>query len=315
MGHTLIDRLAVRQEDAVPETFPFIKTPLWQHTLGQSVSCSGPGLHLGGHVRLRLHPAPDNTGLFFRRTDVVDKEAIIDLHPKAVCQTRRGTTISNACGTTVATIEHVLAALSACAIDNAYIDIDGPEVPAMDGCAKVFTDMISKAGVVAQKSPRRFIDVCKTIVCKDGTREVRLEPADGLFISARIEYPNTAIGTQDYEFQASAARFIADIAPARTFALAHEVAALNEAGLGLGGTLDNCLLVDGMDVKNPDGLRFADEFVRHKVLDILGDLALLGAPLRGKFTSNYAGHALNNTLVQAVIADPEAWRWSTPASA
>ncbi|PHS27947.1 MAG: UDP-3-O-[3-hydroxymyristoyl] N-acetylglucosamine deacetylase [Robiginitomaculum sp.] len=311
----LIDRYAARQEDAVPETFPFTKTPLWQHTLGQSVSCAGPGLHLGGHVRLGLHPAQVDTGLVFRRTDVGASKVSILLHPKAVCQTRRGTSVGNAQGVSIATTEHVLAALSACAIDNAYIDIDGPEVPAMDGCAKAFTDMISKASVVAQKTPRRFIEVCKTVTCRDGARQVRLDPADGLLISAHIEYPNTAIGTQDYEFQASAAHFIADIAPARTFALAHEVAALKEAGLGLGGTLDNCLLVDGMDIENPDGLRFADEFVRHKVLDILGDIALLGAPLRGRFTSNCAGHALNNALVQALMADPEAWRWSIPASA
>jgi len=293
----------------VHDPFPFSVPPQWQHTLGKTVSCAGVGLHTGKAVHLGLCPAPAGTGLAFVRNDSPNKEAKIALHPGAVCQTRRGTSISNAQGQSLATTEHLLAALTACGVDNAVIEVSGPEIPAMDGSAKAFVDLIGKAALVRQNAQRRYIEVRKPVICRDGKRWVRLEPCTFAKISARIDYPDTLIGDQSYDFDVTAAGFITDIAPARTFALSHEIKDLRAAGLALGGTLDNCILVDGMGMQNEDALRFADEFVRHKILDILGDMALAGAPVLGHFTSNCAGHALNNALIKTLMDDPTAWRW------
>ncbi len=291
------------------DQFPFSAPPRWQHTLGKPVSCTGVGLHTGAAVHLGLGPAAADTGLVFVHKDSSGKEARIALHPGAVCQTRRGTSISNAEGQSLATTEHLLAALTACGVDNAVIEVSGPEIPAMDGSARAFVDLIGEAALVRQNTPRRYIKVRKAITCRDGERWVRLAPSTIPKISARIDYPDTLIGDQSHDFIVTAAGFIADIAPARTFALSHEIKGLKEAGLALGGSLDNCILVDGMAMQNEDALRFADEFVRHKILDILGDMALAGAPVLGHFTSNCAGHALNNALIKTLMDDPTAWRW------
>ncbi|PHS29102.1 MAG: UDP-3-O-[3-hydroxymyristoyl] N-acetylglucosamine deacetylase [Robiginitomaculum sp.] len=293
------------------DPFPFSAPPRWQHTLGKTVPCEGIGLHTGIEVRLSLGPAPADAGLVFMRKDGPHRSASIALHPRAVCQTRRGTSIGNVDGVTLATTEHLLAALAACGIDNAVIEVSGPEIPAMDGSALAFATLIKEAVPVSQNIPRRYIEVLKAITCLDGNRQVSLKPSTIPKISARIDYPDTLIGEQSYHFDVTATGFIKDIAPARTFALAHEIKGLKEAGLALGGSLDNCILVDGMTIQNPDNLRFYDEFVRHKILDILGDLALAGAPVLGHFISDCAGHSLNNTLIRTLMDDPDAWRWKT----
>jgi UDP-3-O-[3-hydroxymyristoyl] N-acetylglucosamine deacetylase len=295
----------------VHDSFPFSAPPRWQHTLGKTVSCAGVGLHTGMAVHLGLGPAPADTGLVFVRKDGSGKDAKIILHPRAVCQTRRGTSIGNDDGITLATTEHLLAALTACGVDNAVIEVSGPEIPAMDGSALAFATLIGEAALVRQNTPRRYIEVRKPVTCKDGERWVRIAPSLTPKISARIDYPDTLIGDQSYDFAVTAAGFIADIAPARTFVLTHEIKDLKAAGLALGGTLDNCILVDGMTMQNAGNLRFAGEFVRHKILDILGDMALARAPVLGHFTSNCAGHALNNALIRTLMDDPTAWQYKT----
>lgn len=293
------------------EQIPFSQPSPYQHTVGSPVSCEGVGLHTGKRTRLVLRPAETDTGLVFNRTDVSDKNTCLTLHPQAVYETRRGTCLANADGVSLATVEHVLAALSACGVDNTCIDVDGPEIPAMDGSAQAFTDMVVKAGLVQQKARRKYIEVLQPLECKAGDAYVRLEPSEILHIDASIHYPDTLIGDQDFQLDVTSTSFIKQIAPARTFVLAHEVQALQEEGLALGGSLYNCIVVDGMHIQNQEALRFENEFIRHKVLDILGDLALAGAPILGRFTSHYAGHALNNALLRLLISDHSAWRWKT----
>lgn len=251
-----------------------------------------------------------DTGLVFARTDVRDKDPVIRLHPGAVCQTRRGTCIGNADGVTIATVEHLLAALSACGVDNALIELTGAEVPAMDGSAKNFARIIAQAGLQQQTSRRRYIEILEPLEVQEGAKCVRLEPSNVSQIDARINYPGTLIGEQNFQFETNASGFIRDIAPARTFVLAHEVKDLQQADFALGGSLENCLVVDGMTLQNETGLRFADEFVRHKILDISGDLALAGAPILGRFISNCAGHSLNNAVLLAMQNEDTKWRWT-----
>ncbi len=297
----------------VSDAFPFSRLPVWQHTLGGSLTAKGVGLHTGKMAGLSLHPAPPNSGLVFVRTDLNGKAADIVLRPDAVHRLDRGTTIVDAHQNTISTIEHLLAALCACGVDNARIEVSGPEIPAMDGSALPFCDRIAQTGLQRQEVPRRYMEICKPIEISEGGKTVRLGPGAGLHISATIDYPDTLIGQQSYKFDLNARSFIETIAPARTFGQAHEVDALHQAGLALGGSLDNCLVVDGQNLQNQGGLRFADEFVRHKIVDILGDLALVGAPILGCFTSHCAGHKLNNALLRKVLGDGSSWRWSVLA--
>ncbi len=291
--------------------FPFTTLPHNQHTLAAPLVCAGIGLHSGANASLSVHPAPANSGLVIIRTDVADESGRLELRADAVVQTIRGTNLGNAAGTMIATTEHVLAALYACGVDNAVLNIDGPEMPAMDGSALAFAEAISKSGLKEQRAQRHYIEVLKPLQISDGTRQVSLAPRQNLMISARIDYPATLIGVQNFQCEITAANFVADIAPARTFVLEQEVADLRDAGLARGGSHDNCLVIDGMALQNKDGLRFKDEFARHKVLDILGDIALAGAPILGHFTSDCAGHALNNALIRALMADASAWRKTT----
>ncbi len=292
------------------DQYPFSTLPVWQHTLAGPLSFEGVGLHLGVPARLSLSGTAANTGLVFRRTDVQDKNPLITLYPGAVCQTRRGTSIGNVDGVTIATAEHLLAALYACGVDNACIDLHGPEIPAMDGSALDFARSIVRVGVQQQSSPRRFMEIIEPVEVLDDAKSVRLEPFGGLQIEARINYPKTLIGDQMYQIEVNPKGFMREIASARTFVLAQEISALREADLALGGSLDNCIVVDGMTLQNKTELRFKDEFVRHKILDILGDLALAGAPILGRFISDCAGHALNNALLQAMARDRKKWRWT-----
>jgi UDP-3-O-[3-hydroxymyristoyl] N-acetylglucosamine deacetylase len=299
------------QAQTVSIEFPFKTLPIWQHTLRTPVRAKGVGLHTGQPVQLEINPAAANSGLVFSRLDVRNQPANIALSPEAVCETRRGTRIQNADGVSVATTEHLLAALLTCGIDNAVIGIDGPEVPAMDGSALTFCNAIAKAGLLQQDQPRRYLEVTAPKRCGDDLRSVSIKPNRALHIEASIDYPDTLIGQQSCAFDVTTACFIHDIAPARTFVMANEIEALKAAKLARGGSLDNCIVVEGMHIQNQQPLRFKDEFVRHKILDSLGDLALAGAPILGHFTSYRAGHTLNNTLLSTLMADPEAWRWTT----
>ncbi len=285
-----------------------------QATLCAPAECAGVALHDGKHVNLVLKPAPVGTGIVFLRTDITDRENDIAVRADAVTDVKRCTTISNVAGIQVSTIEHLMAALSASGIDNLYIEIDGPELPALDGSSEQFLRLIEQAGVETQMAPRRYIKVLKSVEVQVGEAYARIDPSDHLHLDVTIDFAETVIGRQRIEIAPDVKAFRERLASARTFARAHEVVALREAGLSLGGSYDNAIVVDGDKVLNPGGLRFSDEFVRHKALDLLGDM-YVGGPLLGRVTTVRAGHALNHQLLVALFADPKAWKFTHVATA
>lgn len=285
-----------------------------QATLRAPAQCAGVALHSGAHVNLALKPAPIGTGIVFVRTDITDRENDIAVRADAVTDVKRCTTISNHAGIGVSTIEHLMAALSASGVDNLYIEIDGPEVPALDGSSEQFLQMIEDAGVMSQQAPRRYIKVLKSVEVQVGAAYARIDPHHCLHLDVTIDFAEAAIGRQRLEIEPDVKDFRERLASARTFARAHEVVALREAGLSLGGSYDNAVVVDGDKVLNPGGLRYSDEFVRHKALDLLGDM-YVGGPLLGRVTTVRAGHALNHQLLLALFADPKAWKFAHLATA
>ena len=291
--------------DGLP-THASLTQPTRQRTLGNAIGCVGIGLHSGARIRLELLPAPAGTGVVFRRVDLgVDIAARYD----NVADTRLCTLLA-ADGAQVGTVEHVMAALAACRVDNAIVAVDGPEIPVLDGSAAEFMFLIGCAGVVEQGAPPRIIEVTKAVRVCDGAAFAELRPAfGGLDMVVSIDFAASAIGRQALSLQVTEASFRAELAPARTFALAEDIAGLKEAGLAQGGSLDNAVVVDGDRVLNPDGLRMSDEFVRHKMLDAVGDLALAGARLHARFVAHRPGHALNNRLLRALFAERDAWTW------
>ena len=282
-----------------------------QHTLRNAISCAGVGLHSGRKLTLTLHPAAADTGIVFRRTDLgVD----ILAHFDNVVDTRFSTVVAapgNA-QSRLGTVEHVMAALAGCGIDNVRIDVDGPEIPVLDGSAAPFVFLIDCAGRERQSAPRRTIEVLKRVRVEAGEAFAELRPAaeDSLSLSLSIAFPARAIGRQAYSMILTDQDFRCEIAPCRTFTLLGEIEALRRAGLAQGGSLDNAIVVDDDRVLNPAGLRRRDEFVRHKMLDAVGDLALAGQPIRGAFIGHRSGHSLNNRLLRSLMADQSAWRIS-----
>jgi len=228
--------------------------------------------------------------------------------PDAVTGVKNCTTLSNAAGVKVATIEHLLAALAASGIDNLYVDVDGEELPALDGSSEPFLELIEQVGVKPQAAPRRYVKVLETIEVKIGDSFAKIEPCDNLELDVTIEFDDDAIGKQRVEIVPNVRDFRERLASARTFARLHEVAALKEAGLSKGGSLDNAVIVDGDKILNPEGLRFSDEFVRHKALDLLGDL-YLGGPILGRVTTIKGGHAINHQLLMKLYAHPNSWKF------
>jgi len=275
--------------------------------------CAGVGLHSGERVRVSIRPAQAGSGIVFVRTDIAGDNRI-PVTAAAVTQSRLCTVISNAAGVTVATIEHLMAALAALEVDNAVIELDGPEVPIMDGSALPFVQLLDRAGRRRQDVERQFIEILETIEVVDGDKFVRLSPCDQFEMAFEIEFQAKVIGRQRVDLAVTEQSFRDELADCRTFGFLNDVQALREAGLALGGSLENAVVIDGERVLNPEGLRRADEFVRHKALDAVGDLYVLGAPLLGRFEGVYAGHALNNKLCRALLARPRAWRLQ-PASA
>ena len=273
--------------------------------------CAGVELHGGEHTRLVMRPAPIGTGLVFVRTDVTDRNNKIAVRPDAVTGVRNCTTLSNPAGVKVSTIEHLLAALSATGIDNLYLDLDGEELPALDGSSEPFLKLIEQVGIKRQAGPRKYIRVVKTIEVTQGLSTARIEPCERLELDVTIDFEDdAAIGKQRVEIVPNVRAFRDRLASARTFARLHEVAALQAAGLSKGGSLENAVVVDGDKVLNPEGLRFADEFVRHKALDLLGDL-YLGGPILGRVTTVRGGHGINHDLLMALFSDKDAWRFET----
>jgi UDP-3-O-[3-hydroxymyristoyl] N-acetylglucosamine deacetylase len=277
-----------------------------QTTLGRPVSTSGHGLHTGEPSRITLKPAPAYTGYVFRRVDLKNFE--IPASPQYVARVSYATTLMRQ-GVMIATVEHLLAALAGSHIDNCIVEIDSLEVPILDGSAEPFIELIEQAGTVVLEAPRQFLRVLKRVEVSDGNRRMSISPAESFSISCLIEFPHPMIGTQRREIEIVDGQFSQDVAPARTFGFLHEIEALRGSGLIRGGSLENAVvLTPEGGVMNSEGLRFADEFVRHKIIDIIGDLALLGMPLLGRVEAERTGHGVHTALVARVLHDDSAWQ-------
>jgi UDP-3-O-[3-hydroxymyristoyl] N-acetylglucosamine deacetylase len=279
-----------------------------QSTINAPAVCAGIELHGGNHTRLVMRPAPVNAGLVFIRTDVKDRDNRVVVEPDGVSGVKNCTTLQNAAGVKISTIEHLLAALAATGIDNLYMELDGQELPALDGSAEPFLKLIEQVGVMRQQAPRRYVEVLKPVEVRKGEAFARISPASKLSLSVSIDFEDEAIGQQKVDIEPDVRAFRERLASARTFARLHEVAALQAAGLSKGGSFDNAIIVDGDKVLNPEGLRFADEFVRHKALDLLGDL-YLGGPILGRVETHASGHGLNHDLLMALYGNADAWRF------
>jgi len=283
----------------------------FQHTLRTPTLFAGVGVHTGAYTRVAVRPAAVNEGIVFVRTDVADRCNRIPATGEAVCKTQLGTVIGNADGVTVSTIEHLMSALVMLGVDNAVVELDGPEMPIMDGSAAPFVQLLDHAGKRAQAAARRFIEILEPIEVRDGDKRAALKPAHRFEMAFEIRFPTAVIGRQAIDMAMDEQTFRREIADCRTFGFLHEVEALRAMGLARGGSLENAVVIEGDRVLNPEGLRRTDEFVRHKALDAIGDLFVLGAPVIGRFEGELAGHGLNNQLVRALLARPDAWRART----
>ncbi len=280
-----------------------------QRTLKNVISATGVGLHTGEKVYMTLRPAAVDTGIVFRRVDlprVVDIKAT----PYAVGDTRLASCLQQD-GASIGTVEHLMSALSGLGVDNAYIDLSAPEVPIMDGSAGPFVFLLQSAGIEEQNAAKRFIRIVKTVEVKDGDKWVRLEPYNGFKIDLSIEFNHPVFDRtrQTVRIDFSSTSFIKEVSRARTFGFMQDVESMRSQGLALGGSLDNAIVMDEYRILNNDGLRYDDEFVKHKALDAIGDLYLLGHPLIGAFSGFKSGHALNNQLLRALLADATAWEF------
>ncbi|MDO8910671.1 MAG: UDP-3-O-acyl-N-acetylglucosamine deacetylase [Phenylobacterium sp.] len=281
----------------------------FQHTLQGPAIFAGVGVHTGAHTRVSVRPAPANTGIAFVRTDVTDRDNRVPVSAEAVCKTQLGTVITNAADVTVATIEHLMAALVMLNIDNAVVELDGPEMPIMDGSSLPFVEILDRAGRRGQDAPRRYIEILDTVEVVDGDKRATLSPADEFEVAFEIAFDSKAIGRQRVDLPMNERAFRSELANCRTFGFLHEVEALRAMGLARGGSMENVVVIEGDRILNPEGLRRPDEFVRHKALDAIGDLFVLGAPILGRFEGVLAGHGINNAVVRALVAQPQAWRY------
>lgn len=279
-----------------------------QTTIRQSVTFTGVGLHTGARVRMTIHPASAEYGIWFRRTDIASGDNLVPARWDAVQPSSLCTLIANRDGASVSTIEHVMAALAGCGLHNALIDIDGPEVPILDGSAQPFVTGILSRGLRELDAPVRAFRILRPVEVREGEAVARLEPGETLEIDFRIDFADAAIGRQEKVLSMANGAFVRELSDSRTFCRLADVDAMRARGLARGGNFLNAVVVEGDRVLSPGGLRHADEAVRHKMLDALGDLALAGAPILGRYTGNRAGHALTNRLLRALFADPEAYR-------
>ncbi len=292
---------------------PGMLAKIHQQTVGKEKSCQGTALHSGLPVRMWIKPAPEGTGIVFRR---VDEEAYgwevravwQNLVTSVLC-----TRIGEEGGFTLSTIEHVMAALSACGIDNAFIEVSGPEVPIMDGSSDFFVQLIESAGIRQQKALCKYIEVLKPVEIRHKDQRVSIHPASKFTVEVEMDFgeKSSLLHRQCFSHIFNYQSFKEDIAPARTFTLLEEVQKLRAAGLGLGGSLENAVIIDKDRVLNEDGLRYHNECVRHKVLDAIGDLYLAGAPILGYFYGYRSGHKLNQDLLVSLLSDETAWRYVT----
>ncbi len=282
-----------------------------QRTLKNVIRATGVGLHTGEKVYLTLRPAAVDTGVVFRRVDL-DPVVELSAKPDRVGDTRLSTALQEG-DVSVSTVEHLMSALAGLGIDNVYVELTCPEVPIMDGSAAPFVFLIQSAGVIEQSAPKKFIRVTKTVRIEEGDKWAQFDPFEGFKVSFAIDFdhPIFAKSPQKAVVDFSTTSFVKEVSRARTFGFMHEVEALREAGLALGASHDNAIAMDSYSILNDDGLRYEDEFVKHKILDAIGDLYLLGHPLIGAFDAYKSGHALNNKLLRALVAQPDCWELVT----
>lgn len=287
-----------------------------QTTLKNAIHCSGTALHHGGHVAMAMRPAPADSGIVFRRTDISGQGVTMPADWRHVADMPMCTAIERD-GVQIATIEHLMAALAGCGIDNILVEINGPELPIMDGSAWPFVFLIECAGTAELDRPARYLRVRKPVSLAQSGRSVALLPGEGFSIDFEIDYESGAIARQACKVELAEGMFKNELSRARTYGFLHEVDALRAAGLARGASLENAVVVSGEGVLNEGGLRFPDEFVRHKMLDALGDLYLAGAPIIGRFEGRRSGHKLNHRLLRALFQRTDAWEWSdgSPATA
>ncbi len=278
-----------------------------QRTLKNVIKATGVGLHTGEKVYLTLRPAAPDTGIMFRRVDL-DEPVDIPARASYVGDTRLSTSLTRN-GVTISTVEHLLSAFAGLGIDNAWVDVSAPEVPIMDGSSSPFVFLIQSAGIEEQPVAKRFIRVLKPVTVQDDDKWARFEPFNGFRVSFKIEFEHPAFRDRPNEVNIdfSSTSFLKEVSRARTFGFMSDIEALRAQGLALGGSQQNAVVVDDYRVINDDGLRYEDEFVKHKVLDAIGDLYLLGSSLVGAFSGHKSGHALNNQLLKALIAQEDAW--------
>jgi UDP-3-O-[3-hydroxymyristoyl] N-acetylglucosamine deacetylase len=275
-----------------------------QRTVAKRVSCTGVGLHSGKPATLTFAPAPVDAGITFVRMDLgVEIPARAD----AVVDTTLSTSVARGAAR-VSTVEHVLAALSGLGVDNCRVEVDGPEIPILDGSAAPFVYLLQEAGISVQRAGKRFLLIEAPVEVRDGDKLARLDPAPELSVQFTVDFDHPLITNQAFSFTFSDRRFARELAPARTFCFLRDIEKMKSLGLAQGGSLDNAIVIDDFSILNPEGLRFPDEFARHKALDALGDLALCGLPIIGALTARKSGHAMNQALVKKVLADPTCHR-------
>ena len=278
-----------------------------QRTLKDEISCTGIGLHSGKKIRLTVKPAPPDTGIRFIRKDIPGRP-VIKAYFENVVDTTLSTTIANN-GYRVSTVEHLMAAFFGLGIDNARVELDGAEVPIMDGSAAPFVFLIKSVGIREQRNPKNFIVVKKPFEIQEGNRSVSLRPSSELRISYTIDFHHPLLRNQEYELGFSGKAFVNEISRARTFGFLKDIRTLWENGLAMGGSLDNAIVIDDFRILNEDGLRYKDEFVRHKILDFIGDIAILGCPVIGHFVVKRSGHSLNQSMLKALMTNQGSWDW------
>lgn len=279
-----------------------------QATLRTSVSFEGKGLHSGVQTRMTVHPAPIGHGIVFRRTDVIGRDTLIPAQFDLVEHKPLCTRMVNADGVDVMTVEHIMAALAGCGVRNALVDVSAAEIPIMDGCSATFVRSFVAAGITHQDAAQTAIEILRPVMIEENGAVAMLTPASSLEIDFKIEFTDDAIGSQSKHLNMANGTFVRELSDSRTFCRKSDIDMMQSNGLALGGSYDNAVVVDGEDVLTPGGLRHADEAVRHKMLDALGDLALAGQPILGRYTGVKAGHAMTNRLLRKLFANPDAYR-------
>ncbi len=279
-----------------------------QKTINDKITCSGIGLHSGEKASITIIPAPCNSGISFKRTDLKDGENLIKANYKNVVGTNLGTSLVNEFGAKVSTIEHLMAAIWGCGIDNLLIEIDGPEIPIMDGSSEPFIFLIECCGIAIQEESRKILEILKEVRVEDGDKFVAVKPSKDFSLNLHIDFNHPIIPSQNLEFHSTIHSFKNDISRARTFGFQKEIEHLHKIGLAKGGSLDNAILVSENGIVNQEGLRYQNEFIRHKILDFVGDIFLCGYFIAGSFEASKSGHGINNKLLHKLFENGDCFR-------